>query len=535
MAPPVYHFSEQQQGSIYGGFLPHGAYHNRGNMYNPQRAPLSQGPQLRGPQSQGPYSHGILIPRAVPSLLGHKPHHTISLPNPLPTLPNPGNKLSPSQNSATTQMRYPPHRLSLVATCPSSPVPNPSGRTTPPHKRSLNKEKGLSAAGKSEMENMDRGAGSAVSSWTKTGESFVPWLIAEKLTKRKKQGVREGQKIAAANQHEKKLPHSAPHFPGLSGIHHLEHALQCDREGSSSTTQPQDQAESTTDRLDKRKGKQKKVTEIQKYQITSNGEIPIAPQPKVHVNSIMAITGKGKGNTVGSSKSATVQPPSSQSSGRLVVKTLPNGKRQVVEQILQVTNADGSSILCNSPTLGRKKVKITALNLRATNPENKYYIPGQEVLQAAIQENYVDELIANTQMISNNEKELVRMEGTKQLLTRPAQTRGLLGVSTTPVGNWVRTKQEKCPVLDNGGGSSNGSNGPQLPLLAVNLVREGNLSTGHNLILKGRSWPTSDPVLPRFDNSKVSISPRSPGPGNSNAVTILIQNSPFLLRLQLPL
>lgn len=524
MAPPVYHFSEQQQSSIYGGFLPYGAYHNRGNMYNPQRAPLSQGPQLRGPQFQGPYSHGILIPRPVPSLLGHKPHHAISLPNPPPALPNPGNKLTPSQNFATTQMRYLPHRpSSLVATLPSPPVPNPSGRTTPPHKRSLNKEKRPSAAEKPETENTDRGPGSAVSSWTKTGQSFVPWLIMEKLTKRKKQGVREGQKITAANQHEQKLPHSSPLFPGPNGTHHLGQALQRDREGSfSAATQPHDRAEPVADRVDKRKGKQKKVTEIQKYQITSNGESPTGPQSKVHVNSIVAITGKGKGNAVGSSMSTTVQPPSSQSSGRLVVKTLPNGKKQVVEQILQATNAESSSTLCNSPTPSRRKVKTTAPNPQATNPENKHHILGQEVPQATTQENHVEELIANTQMISNNEKRLIKVEGTNQLPARPAQTKGLLGVSITPEGNWVRAKQEKCPVLDNGEGGSNGFNGPQFPLLAADPVMEGKLSAGRNQIPKGRSLPTSDSVLPGFVNSKVSISPGSPRLSNANTVTILI-------------
>lgn len=540
MKPPVYHFSEQQQGSFYGGFMPHGTYHSRGNMYNPQRTPLPQGPQLRGSQFQGPYSQGMLIPRAVPFLLQHKPHHAISLPNPYSAFLNPENKPPSSQKTPTTQEKHLPHRLSLAPARPSTPVPNPSGRITPPHKRSPKKKKKKpTAAEKSEIANTDSAAGSVVKSWTKAGQNLVPKLIVEKWAKGKQRSVSEGQETTAANQPEQKLPHSASPFPSPSEIHHLGRALGWDnKEGNSPATQPQDRIESATDRVDKRKGKQKKVAEIQKDQITSNGEgSPTAPQHKVHITSIIAAAGKSKGppatvsqitgDAVGSPKSATAQPPASQSSGHLVVKTLPNEKKQVVQQVLQPTNVGGSSILYDSPTLDRRKTKVTTLISQATSPEHRHYVSEQEAVKAAIQENDIDKLIANAQMISKNkniEKQLkpknqvpvlVKVEGANQLPARPpTQTKGLPEVSKSLAGNLVMVKHEKPPGLDNGEGGSNGFNGQ---LLAANFVRERKLSVGPNPTPSTNFRSTGGSVPREFVNSKVSISPDNPGLSNAKA------------------
>lgn len=501
MKPPVYHFSEQQQGSFYGGFVPQDTCHSRGNMYNPQRTPLPQGPQLRGSQFQGPYSQGMLIPRAVPFLLRHKPHHAISLPNPYSAFLNPENKPPNSQKTPTTQERYLPHRLSLAPARPSTPVPNPSGRITPPHKRSPKKKKKKPAAAeKSEIANTDSAAGSVVKSWTKAEQNLVPKLIVEKWAKGKQQGVWEGQETTAANQPEQKLTHSASPFPSPSGIHHLGRTLEWDnKEGNSPATQPQDRIESAADRMDKRKGKQKKVAEIQKDQIT--------------------------GDAVGSPKSATTQSPTSQSSGHLVVKTLPNGKKQVVQQVLQPTNV-GGSILHDSPIIGRRKTKLTTLISQATSPEHRYYAPEQEVVKAAIQENDIDKLIANAQMISKNkniEKKLkpknqipvlVKVEGTNQLPAKPiTQTKSLPEVSKSLAGNQVRVKQEKPPGLDNGEGS-NGFNGQ---FLATNLVKERKLSVDPNPTPSASFWSTGNSVPREFVNSKVSISPDNPGLSNAKA------------------
>lgn len=396
---------------------------------------------------------------------------------------------------------------------------------------------------------MDSVVGSVVKSWTKAGQNLVPRLIVEKWAKGKQQGVREGQDMTAANQPEQKLPHSASPSSSPSGIHHLGRILEWDnKEGNSPATQPQDRIEIVADRVDKRKCKQKKVAEIQKDQITSNGEgSSTALRPKVHVTSIMTAAGKGKGkgppatvsqitgNVVGSSKSATVQSPESQSSGHLVVKTLPNGKKQVVQQILQPTNMGGSSILYDSPTLGRRKSKMTALISQVTNPEHRYYVPEQEVLEAAIQENDIDKLIANAQMINKNrniEKKLkpknqvpvlVKMEGTNQLPARPpTQTNGISEVSQNLAGNWVRVKQEKPPCLDNGEGGSKGFNSK---LLVANLVREGKLSVDHNPIPKASSWPIGGSVPREFVNSKVSIPPDNPGLSNAKASSGVSGNS----------
>lgn len=165
--------------------------------------------------------------------------------------------------------------------------------------------------------------GSVVSSWTKAEKNVVPRLAAETWVKGKEQGFQEGQKTLAVNQPGQRLPYSVASGPESSGARHLKHVLQGnDMEGNTSALQPQDRVESAVDKSYKKKGKQKKVADIQTDQITINN--PTAPQPS-----------KGKGPT-------TNTLTGSQSSSRLAAKSLPNRKKQAKQVDEPITNAQMS-------------------------------------------------------------------------------------------------------------------------------------------------------------------------------------------------
>lgn len=358
------------------------------------------------------------------------------------------------------------------------------------------------------------GVGPVVNSWMKAEQNVVPILAAETWTKGKEQGQKEGHKVLAINQPEQKPPHYVASGPESNRTRHLRHVLQGDgMEGNTSALQPQECVESTIDKSYKKKGKQKKVADMQTDQITSNN--PTAPQPS-----------KGKGPATNTLITG------SQSSSHLAVKPLPNRKKQakqVAGQILQPTNVDSSSTIYDPITPSRKNLKVTSLTLQSKNPENKYYTSRQAAPEVAIPENDIDEPIINAQTSIKNKNTkkpkpkdqssvLVKVEGTTNKLP-PAQIKVPLGASKILVKPQVNPNQENDHkgLPDNGEDSSNKISGPQHPRQADNLASREKLSAAHNLIPKGSSWLTNGPGLPGFVKSKVSIS--SGSPENNNAKT----------------
>lgn len=381
---------------------------------------------------------------------------------------------------------------------------------------------------KVERSSTDDEMGTMVSSWTKAGRNIVPGLIVDKWAKGKGQDIQEDQEAVVVNQSEKNWFQSVSPGPGpgvSSGIRHLRYVPQRNNtEDSPPALRPQDRTKSTANKLDKRKGKQQTALEIQKDQITSNGkDSPTVPQPKVHAT---PITRKGKRPpSTGSQKTGSVEGSSKarqlpvQPSSQLIVKTLPNGKKQVVEQILQPTNAEGSSTVHKPLITGWGKIKVPSSNTQVKNLENTYHAQGQETLKVAISENDIDEFMAKSQTRSDIVKKpklndqvsiLVKAEGTNKLLAKPpAQVKGLSGASKMLLERWEKAKQErdrKGQALGNGEGSSNGLSDTQSPRQVANLISEGKPPTVHNLIPKRSSWLTNDPGLPSFVKLKVSIS-----------------------------
>lgn len=373
---------------------------------------------------------------------------------------------------------------------------------------------------------MDSGAG-----------PVVPRPTAETWAKGKGKGAQESQKTLTTNQPKEKLPHSIASGPESSGARHLRHVLQSDNmEGSSPTPQPQDRVEAITDKSDKRKGKQQKFADLQKDQISNKESNSISPQSKTRTTLITAIVGKGKGpsithsttagNAEGSSKSTIARQLVNQSSGHLVVRALPSEKKQAIEQILQSNHANSSSIAYDSHIFSRRKAKGAP---QFTDPENKYHVPGQEALEAAIQEKDIDELIYNAQTSSKNKDVKKRLKSKDHVPTfvkagstsdkpsakPPAQTKGLSGVSKILVEGWAKPKQEndrKDWVLDNKDGSPSR---PSSPRPTDSIANGGKLSATHTSTSKCSSWFINDPGRPGFLKSKVSISPGSPGPNNT--------------------
>lgn len=359
-----------------------------------------------------------------------------------------------------------------------------------------------------EESDIHSGVGPVVNSWTKARQNVVPRLAAETWVKGKEQGV---QKVLAINQPEQKLPHSVAFSPESSKTRHPRHLLQGDdMEGNTSVLQPQNRAEPTIDKSYKKKGKQKKVADIQTDPITNNN--PTAPQPS-----------KGKGPVTNTLTTG------SQSSSHLVVKPLPNRKKQakqVTGQIPQPTNVDGSSTIYNPTTPSRRNLKVSSLTPQSKNPENRYYASRQETLEVAIPENYIDEPITNAQTSTKNKKPkdqvpvLVKVEGTTNQLP-PAQIKVISGASKIPVKNRVNSNQEndRKGLSDNGEGSSNKASGPQHPRQADNLASRGKLSAAHNSVSKGSPRLSNGPGLPGLVKSKVSISSGSPGHNNAKTAS----------------
>lgn len=215
-------------------------------------------------------------------------------------------------------------------------MPNPSGRSTPPHKRSPRK-KGKGQKAKSRFDVADSGA--VVSGWTEEGRNVVPKLIVGKWAEGKEQIGEEGQ-IAGSS--------------------------------STATTRPQTSAQTPVETLAKG-----------------------GSEEQIVVTSRMASTGES------SSTQTTTPGPSSS----LIVKTLPNGKKQVLEQ--PVTKAESSSSVVYDPhPPGCKKTKFhsaskptqrpkSAQGHRTTKPGDRYHALATQDPRTVTLEKDIDQLIAD--------------------------------------------------------------------------------------------------------------------------------------------
>lgn len=241
---PVYHYSSQQQytkhSSDYGGHPGFVRKPNMGNIentYSPQRKPQSQSMHRPISTAHNPQqtTQGLFIHRPIPT----HPHgnQTVrgdaktagmlnvgSTSSTLDTDSDPGRSAQTTNESKAVKRRKlqtqsklpvipegPNSARSRPRTQQSDPIPNPSGRKTPPHKRSPKKKNKtpLKVEGK-ESDSVE----AAVNNWTKEGKNKVAKLIVNKWAKgskpvaEKEKGKSSGNKEGSSRFTKDTLQHT---------------------------------------------------------------------------------------------------------------------------------------------------------------------------------------------------------------------------------------------------------------------------------------------------------------------------------------